>query len=81
MLASFELSWDSNGLSIAPSLRVKRTVRFTAPAFEIMWKCENGRLPWETAELSLNRLLADGHASVDDTDPEGKTWLEVLPAQ
>ena len=70
--------WGESGCSISLTLRPGRIVKFTSPGFTLLWECETAQLRWPEAKKKLVRLLGEKEASLEDVDPSGETWLEVI---
>lgn len=66
--------------SLRPCLQMESTVPYTSPGFEIIWKCQTGRMSFEDAQERFINLYRSDKSFPDHVDPGGKSYIEVSVA-
>lgn len=77
ILASLDIMWGTQHISISPSLQMKRVVNLDSPAFELIGHLRWGSEDWVGGRSQLADFFEFGKASPFDILPDGTTMVEV----
>lgn len=59
------------------SLQTDCTVPYTSPGFEVIWRCQNGKMEYEDARKRLIHLYQSDPSFRYHVNPAGKSYIEV----
>jgi hypothetical protein len=75
---SFSVSIENDrGYSLSSSLRPYNTVPNTSPLFLVLYKCRLGYIDFDTALLSIRKIISSGAGSLSDVNRWGENFFMV----
>jgi len=77
LIAGLNITSDPTGVTLRPSLRTERTVKYTSPGFETLVRLKHDNITVDEAKRRFIKLFRSDSSFKDHRDPSGKGYLQV----
>lgn len=64
-------------VGLRPNLQMERTVPYTSPGFELIWRCSHNLISYEEAQQGLVDLYRSDPTFKNHVAPDGRSYIEV----
>lgn len=77
LVAGLNITSGPTGVTFGPLLRLERTVKYTSPGFETLFRLEHGDITVDEAHRRFTELSRSDRDFKRHRDPSGKGYLQV----